>query len=398
MNLEQKEKLLFVSTYTPCYDKTSGDLRLYSMLKILSTSYDIIYLASRAHPDPAEEARYRLSLQELNIKVSTGEFGLVKIFRKNKISAAIIEFYYNAKHSLPRIKMLQPGCPVIIDTVDVHYLRFSLKYQLTKDLLDQEKAEKIKKEELEIYQKADVVITVTDEDGRVLLDDCPNLICRTVSNIHLLVSGPNNSDQNGIVFVGGFSHEPNIDAVLFFNKDIWPLIKKEIPDVKFTIVGSNPPSEIKALSSESIYVTGYVPSTTPYLRGNYISVAPLRYGAGMKGKIGEAMAHGLPVVTTSIGAQGMGLISGKNAIIADSPEEFAGAVVKLIKDEIFHKQIAENGWEHIKNNYTDIQVGRQIRGILTETANIPIKKISFSEKAGIVWEYILNQGKKRIRR
>lgn len=396
MYLNKREKLLFISTNTPRYDQTSGDLRLYSMLKILSTSYDIVYLASIAHPDPSEELRYSSSLQELGIKVSVGKFGLVNLFRKNKFSAAIIEFYYNAKHSLPKIKLLQPACVVIIDTVDVHYLRFYLKYQLTSDINDLHKAEKTKREELGVYRQADIVITVTDEDARVLLNDCNGLLLRTISNIHHIVPSKSAQDKNGIVFVGGFSHDPNIDAVLYFCKEIFPLIRKVVPNAKFTIVGSNPPEVIKALSSDAIFVTGYVPSITPYLQANYISVAPLRYGAGMKGKIGEAMAHRLPVVTSPIGSEGMGLVTRKNAMIADSPESFAMAVVELIKDENLYRTIANNGLEHVKNNYTDVQVGRQIRAILAEARNMPVKKITFLEKAGVVWEYALNQARKKF--
>jgi glycosyltransferase involved in cell wall biosynthesis len=104
-----------------------------------------------------------------------------------------------------------------------------------------------------------------------------------------------------MIFVGGFRHEPNIDAVVYFCEEILPRVKNVIPEARFTIVGSYPPVEVKNLNNEYITVTGHVSSTTPYLQESYVSVAPLRYGAGMKGKIGEAMAHGLPVVTTTKG-------------------------------------------------------------------------------------------------
>lgn len=396
MNLKQREKLLFIGTHVPRYDLTSGDLRFFSILRILSSSYDISFLSGRAHPDPSEEARYRSSLQALGIEVSVGELGLIGLLRKTKFAAAIIEFYYNAKTTLEKIKMLQPACPVIIDTVDIHYLRFYLKYQLTKNINDLQNAEDTKREELDIYKKADIVITVTDADAGVLLNDCPGLFLRTVTNIHHLVPSNSTPGRNGIIFVGGFTHDPNVDAVLYFCKEILPLIKKAVPDVKFTIVGSNPPDEIKALSSDSIFVTGYVPSVTPYLQANYISVAPLRYGAGMKGKIGEAMGHGLPVVTTPIGSEGMGLLSRNNAMIADTPESFAMAVIELINDKNLYSTIAKNGLEHIKNNYTDIQVDRQIRKILAEARTLPIKKISLSDKVSVLWEYTLRKARKRI--
>lgn len=197
---------------------------------------------------------------------------------------------------------------------------------------------------------------------------------------------------------GGFSHEPNIDAVLYFCKDILPTIREAIPDIKFLIVGSNPPEEIKRLHNDFITVTGYVPSTAPYLWQSYISVAPLRYGAGMKGKVGEAMAHGLPVVATTTGAQGMGLVDREDVMIADSPENFARAVIELIQNETLYAKIQKNAIDHVKANYTEIQVGKRIQNILTELRGMPVRKMSLSDKATFFFNYVLTLVSKKLKR
>jgi glycosyltransferase involved in cell wall biosynthesis len=105
------------------------------------------------------------------------------------------------------------------------------------------------------------------------------------------------------------------------------------------------------LENENIKITGFVPKTSTYLHQSHVSVAPLRYGAGMKGKIGEAMAHGVPVVTTSIGAQGMGLTDRENILIADSPQSFAAAVLELLNDSCMYKKIRKNAIQIIDDNY-----------------------------------------------
>ena len=120
----------------------------------------------------------------------------------------------------------------------------------------------------------------------------------------------------------------------YFVKEILPLIRQDIPGVVFYMVGSHITETVQALASQDVVAVGYVPDLTPYLDGCRVFVAPLRYGAGMKGKIGQSMGFGLPVVTTSIGAEGMGLIDGEHILIADSPAAFARAVVRLYTDDL----------------------------------------------------------------
>src|SRR5690606_5885980 len=118
----------------------------------------------------------------------------------------------------------------------------------------------------------------------------------SVPNIHRFPEKlPPLVEESTLIFVGDYRVPPNADAVQFFCKDILPLIHKRVPRARFMIVGNAPTDEIRALASDQVIVTGYVPEVAPYLARSRISVAPLRYGAGMKGKVGEAMSHGVPV-------------------------------------------------------------------------------------------------------
>lgn len=391
------EKLLFIAPTVPLFDIQSGDLRLFSVLNILSKSYDITYVARQwAGEKSLEDERYVSRLRDLGMSVYVEEYSIKDIIRSNRYKAAILEFYYIAEYYLPRVKMLQPTCPVIVDTVDVHYLRFRRKYELTKDEKDLRVAETARSRELAIYGQADIILTVSEEDGRSVQKDNPDVSFRVLPNVHPLVPPAGARNRHEMIFVGGFNHDPNIDAVLYFCAEILPGIRKAIPDAKFTVVGSNPPEQVRNLGNAFVTVTGFVPSTTPYLKNACISVAPLRYGAGMKGKIGEAMAHGLPVVTTTVGAEGIGLTDRENVLIADSPEAFSGAVIELMRDEVLYDKIRKNSLEHIENNFTPEKVGNRFEQILEEFDGLPARKMSLSHKASFLMNYARDHAKRML--
>jgi O-antigen biosynthesis protein len=396
-----REKLLFIAPNVPLFDRFSGDLRLFTILNILSKSHEITYFAKNwanwAVDKSLEKSKYVSRLNDLGISVYYGDSHTIKdILKSIKFKMSIIEFYHVAEQYLPRIRLLQPSCKIIVDTVDVHYLRLHRKFKLTKDINDFQLAEATKAKELDIYSQADIVLTVTDEDARNLENETPNMTIRILPNVHELIYPTGTRNRNEMIFVGGFDHEPNIDAIIYFCEDILPRIRKVIPDARFTIVGSNPPTQIKNLSNDFITVTGYVSSTTPYLQKSYVSVAPLRYGAGMKGKIGEAMAHGLPVVTTSIGAEGMGLTDRENVFIADSPETFSDAVIELMHEDNLYKKIQKNSLAHISKNFTPEKVGSQIEHILSELGELTVKKMSLLNKASFLLDYTLDFVKRRL--
>jgi glycosyltransferase involved in cell wall biosynthesis len=151
------------------------------------------------------------------------------------------------------------------------------------------------------------------------------------------------AERGNIVFVGGYQHTPNVDAVHYFVTEVMPLLRKRLPGVHFYAVGSNPPADIQELSASDVIITGFVEDLTSVLNKMRVSVAPLRYGAGIKGKIGTALAAGLPVVATSLAAEGMSLIDGENILVADGPEALANAVGRIYEDETLWNRLSQNG-------------------------------------------------------
>jgi glycosyltransferase involved in cell wall biosynthesis len=145
------------------------------------------------------------------------------------------------------------------------------------------------------------------------------------------------------LFIGGFQHPPNIDAVLFFLKEIYPLVSERVRDAKFYIIGDKAPPEIVALANERIIVAGLQRDVRPFFDSVKLSVAPLRFGAGVKGKINQSMAFGVPVVATSVAVEGTELQHREEILVADEPEHFAQALIELYKSEELWNRLSENG-------------------------------------------------------
>ncbi len=158
--------------------------------------------------------------------------------------------------------------------------------------------------------------------------------------------------RRDVAFIGGYQHPPNVDGALFFALEILPLVRQHLPDIRFHIVGSNPPSELLALQNETIAVTGFVPELGPLLDRMRLSVAPLRYGAGIKGKIGTSLSHGLPCVATPLAVEGMALANEREVLVATTPAEFASAVVRGCTDAALWDRLSANGLTFVRDQYS----------------------------------------------
>ncbi len=231
-----------------------------------------------------------------------------------------LSFWFVADYFLDFIREELPATPIIIDTIDLHYLREARQAEVLRDKKLLKDAQATKRRELAVYAKADCVTTVTEEDRSALLNDLPSKPVFIMTNIH--EPAPSTvpfGDRKDLLFVGNFNHTPNQDAVKYFVESVFPAVRAKLPGVRLLIVGNNPTADIRALQCGDIEVTGWVPSLVEYFDRCRLSVAPIRYGAGVKGKIGEAIAHGLPCVLTTVAAEGMNIVDGKHALIADDP-------------------------------------------------------------------------------
>src|SRR5207247_2151204 len=195
-----------------------------------------------------------------------------------------------------------------------------------------------------IIKEADETWVVSPLEQQMLQENWPHKSIQLVSNI-VDVTGPVTpfSLRRDWLFIGGFQHRPNIDAVLFFAEEIYPLVRDRLPDAKFYIIGDKTLPEIVALASDRIIVAGLQRNVRSFFDSVRLSVAPLRFGAGIKGKINQSMAFGVPVVATSIAVEGMGLIDHEDVLVADDPEDFARTLVELYEWEELWYGLSEMG-------------------------------------------------------
>ncbi len=358
-----KLRILVADPFLPMWDRASGSLRLFNYLKILrQLGHHITFFARLGSENP----KYRWALQQMGIEVYENDEQALRyeglffnkamrplpyklIFAERKFDYAILSFWFLAEYYMDVIRRFSPQTQIIVDSVDIHFVRELREAHLKKDKNLEQKALKRKARELKVYRQADRVWVVTEEDRKKIqpyIDDVP---IDVVPNIHQPVPYQKSFAQSkDLLFVGNFSHPPNVDAVQYFVKEIFPEVRSALPDVKFYIVGNHPPEEIVHLQNENIIVTGFVPELEPYLLKARISVSPLRYGAGMKGKVGEALSYGLPVVTTSIGAEGMNLQHEEQVLIADDAQEFARQIIRLYTDQKLWEKLSLRGKAHVE--------------------------------------------------
>jgi len=358
-------RLLVIDWRPPTPDRDSGSCRMSAILDCFnSKGLQVDFIGDRE----AIELRYGAMLRSQGITTVIGreaairhlyehgpEYGLVLLSRPE-----IFEKYASL------VRACAVNAKVVYDTVDLHWIRFLRAAAFEEESSEfAAQAESYKRMELANARSADITIAITEEEKGALLDEEPALDVRIVPNVHEVVSrvAPF-SERSNLFFIGGFGHTPNIDAVHYFVSQVLPLVTSQLPEVCLKIVGSNMPADIQALASKNVYPIGYVDDVEPYFQQCRVFVAPLRHGAGMKGKVGQSLGLGLPVVTTSIGAEGIGLVDGENALICDKAEDFASGIVRLYEDESLWTRLSEEGRELIRRRFSAVAVREQVLSLL----------------------------------
>ena len=237
----------------------------------------------------------------------------------------VMSRHYVAVKHIDAVRSFAPRALVVFDTVDLHFLRTERQAELEGSAVARAAARAKRDEELALIRKADVTLVVSPFEQTLLAELVPDARVMVLSTIHeLLPGGKPFAEREGLVFIGGFQHPPNTDAVLWYAREILPRVREALPGAKTYIVGSNVPANVRALATEDFIVTGYVPDVTSYFTGCRASIAPLRYGAGVKGKINLAMSYGLPVIATTPSIEGMHLNPGEDVLVADDPAGLRG--------------------------------------------------------------------------
>ena len=348
------KRILVIDANTPRPDHDAGSLLKFFHLKLLQ---DLGYQVTFAPDNLLHDGEYTRDLQRLGIECiyepHVGAMRHLFTTRARDFQLAMLCRPYVAIRHMDTLRRLAPDIRIIYDTVDLHYLRERRQAEVEKNPLMRERAERTREDELRLITQADATIVVSPVEKELLAREAAR------ANVHVVQlaipeepQGPGFEPRRDILFIGGYQHSPNVEAVLFFTREVLPSIRRRLPDMRFLILGSRPPAEIQELASEHIQVMGFQKDIAPYFNACRLMVAPLRFGAGIKGKLGTSFSFGLPVVATHIAAEGMYLEHGREVLIADDPQEFADAVVRLYTDRELWERMSLSGRELLRQRFS----------------------------------------------
>jgi GT2 family glycosyltransferase/glycosyltransferase involved in cell wall biosynthesis len=359
-------RILLIDATTPTPDQDSGSVRYINLVRVLNAlGWQCTFFADNRAYVP----RYTDELRALGVEVLHGPWlnDPVAFFRERgrQFDAVMLSRHYVARHYVDLAREHAPQARVLFDTVDLHYLREQRAAKVEQSEALAKQAEATREAELDLIRRCDVTLVVSPVELELLSREAPGQRVEVLSNIHEVHGRRAGFDaRKDIWFVGGFQHQPNVDAVVWFVAEIWPRVRTALPETQFHIVGSKCPPEVAALAGNGVIVHGFVEHIEPFLDGIRVAVAPLRYGAGVKGKVNQSMAYGQPVVATPIAVEGMQIATGSEALVTAEPATFASEVVRLYQDPELWLRLSDAGLANIESHFSFEAASKALQHIL----------------------------------
>jgi len=267
-----------------------------------------------------------------------------------------------------QMRRAAPNAAVIFDTIELTFVSMMRAARLRRSEQLAQQARSVQASQLALAASADFTLVVTEEEAALLAQLCPAARVHVISNIHAIHPDPAPfASRRDLLFVGNYVHMPNRDAAQHFVADIWPQVRAQLPGALVRFVGLPVPA-VAALAAPDVIVAGHAPDLTPFYAASRVAIAPLRFGAGVKGKVLEAMGYGLPVVMTPIAAEGTHAVHDEHALIAGTPAAFADAVVALYQDEARWQRLSQAGQWLVEAHFSYTAVKARLAALLADLA------------------------------
>lgn len=364
----QGRDLVVVFDHTvPTPDRDAGSVRALAMLTALREAGHGVLLVPMS---PVRAEPYTSAVQALGVEVRYGGRDLVGLLRDiaPDVVAAVLCRIGVAVERERLCREALPGVPVVFDTVDLNFLRVEREAQVVGTVTGGADPAKLREIELGMVQAADATLVVSSAEQALLAELVPDAPVHVLPTVHAPVGelGAPCAARSGLLFVGNFRHAPNADGVRWFIEEVLPRVLAVRPDVRLDVVGSHAPADLIADAPTQVRLHGWVPDLAELYGSARLSVSPLRFGAGVKGKVGEALAHGLPVVTTSVGAEGMALVDGRTALVADDADAFAAAVLRGLADDELWQRLSDAGRAHVDELFGPQRFTAALAGVLDD--------------------------------
>jgi len=266
--------------------------------------------------------------------------------------------------------LFRAECPGAVQVLDAHNVEYDCVRRMAQSSHSPIRRafygmeyRKMYQEETDVYGRQDALLVTSSRDKSLLDEDLrhvPKFVIPNGVDASFFQPSADSPEPYSLVFTGSMNYFPNADGILFFLKEVLPLVRKTVPRVCVYVVGGRPPGQLERMASSDIIVTGFVKDVRPYVHRASVYIVPLRMGGGTRLKVLEALAMEKPVVTTSVGSEGINVEDRRSALIVDTPERFAASVVELLHDESLCRRLAANGRELIRAQYEWSAIGESM--------------------------------------
>lgn len=356
-------QVLIADEKVPTPDRDGGSHRMWRLIEAFrGLGCGVTFLP--ASGEASEPYATRLEAEGVEVLRRPTDVGPEIAAISPGLALAVLSRPHVASRYVYMLRESAPAARIAYDTVDLHYLR-ELQRSFVEISPAGPRIAALRELELAMVRCCDVTIVVTDEEREEILRAVPDAAVETIPTIQEPISGvPPLDGRSGIVFVGSFEHLPNVDAASFLVRDVMPHVWRQQADVQLIIVGQHPPAEVQALAGPRVEVTGWLDDIAAVLGRARVAVAPMRYGAGLTMKTVGAMAHGVPVVSTTLVAEGMGATSGAQLLVADEPHELAAAISALLHDDHLWHRMSDAGRALVQERYEPGAITQRIRALL----------------------------------
>lgn len=364
-------RALVCQTRVPEIDRDRGSQRVDQMIGWLQKAgWSVTFLANNTDGDE----RHAKRLRQQGVATFTGIDQAEDVIAAGDFDLALLAFWQPASQVMQRLRAVSPRTKVIVDSIDLHFLREARQMFGAAGGLDARFGERLVGE-LNTYCAADAVLTVSTKEAELLEDFLgPGRVHELPLAEALQRSPLPFKDRRGILFVGNFRHLPNGEAVEYLCRDVLPsLDPRLLADHPLLVVGSRLDDRVRAYGRglPGVKMVGWVPSIVPYVQQARVSAVPLLHGAGVKGKLVEALMGGTPAVSTSIGVEGIGLEDGQGALIADSARGFANGLTQMLTDGDAWQRVVDSGQELLQARYAPEEVQRRFVEIVDRVLHQP---------------------------
>jgi len=363
---------VLVSDYRiPRADISAGERATVGILRDLcALGFEVVLLPGDLEPAPVYEAE----LKGYGVKVITraqGYRSMTNYLRRHghTFGAFYLIRFNIVEQVIDVIRQVAPAARVIFHAPDLYFLREMRDAELQNDDALRAAASRTREHELSVMRRADRTVLVSPAEVPFVKAYLPDTPISIFPALYALVADkpPPFTARTNLIFLAGFGHRPNVDAVRWFVEEIWPRVHAKLPEAQFHIVGAEAPKVVQRLGEVAgVKVIGFVPDLESILSSYRLTVAPLRYGAGIKGKLAMTMGAGIPCVCTSIAAEGMHIESGVHGEVADDAQEFADAVVRLYSDPDLWAKLSANGRTLIAENFSSDANRASLLSLLNE--------------------------------